>query len=67
MEIENTAAACPKCGSRELGRGRQRGYAVMSPVGKARFGSNIEYLLCTDCGYILESFVSDPQKFKGTL
>ncbi|WJY27515.1 transcription initiation factor TFIIIB [Sporosarcina trichiuri] len=67
MDIGSTDTACPKCGSRELGRGRQRGYAVMSPIGKVRFGSNVEYLLCTDCGYILESYVSSPERFKGTL
>ncbi|GKV69773.1 hypothetical protein NCCP2716_22710 [Sporosarcina sp. NCCP-2716] len=67
MEFNQTPTACPKCGSQELGRGKQNGYAVMSPVSKVRFGSAVEYLLCTDCGYIIESYVKNPEKFKGTL
>ncbi|WP_040285951.1 hypothetical protein [Sporosarcina koreensis] len=67
MDTAHTPDQCPKCGSRELGRGKQNGYAVMTPVSKIRFGSAVEFLLCTDCGFILESYVSNPEKFKGTL
>lgn len=67
MELSMNTVECPKCGSRELGKGKHSGYAVMSPVSKMRFGSTIEYLLCTDCGYIIESYESSPEKFKGTL
>ncbi|MDX5475095.1 MAG: transcription initiation factor TFIIIB [Bacillaceae bacterium] len=58
---------CPKCGGKELGKGKHSGYAVMSPTGKLSFGSNVEYLLCTDCGFIIESYVTNPEKFKGTI
>ncbi|WP_347860934.1 transcription initiation factor TFIIIB [Salimicrobium sp. PL1-032A] len=58
---------CPKCGGTELGKGKHSGYAVMSPVNKKMsMGSDIEYILCTDCGFIIESYVTKPQKFKGT-
>ncbi|SIT88254.1 transcription initiation factor TFIIIB [Edaphobacillus lindanitolerans] len=56
---------CPKCGGTELGKGKQSGYAMMAPVKKMSFGSNIEYILCTECGYIIESYVTKPEKFKG--
>ncbi|UOQ45593.1 transcription initiation factor TFIIIB [Halobacillus salinarum] len=56
---------CPKCGSRELGKGKHSGYAVMVPSEKAlSLGSDIEYILCTDCGLIIESYVKKPEKFK---
>lgn len=61
------ASECPKCGSVELGKGKHRGYAVMSPVNKLSFGSDVGYMLCTDCGYIIEAYVEKPDKFKGTL
>lgn len=50
-----------------IGAGKHSGYAVMSPVNKMSMGSNVEYILCTDCGYIIESYVKKPEKFKGTL
>lgn len=58
---------CPKCGGVELGKGKHHGYAVMHPTNKMSFGSEVEYILCTDCGYIIESYVKKPEKFKGTL
>ncbi|MFJ7667074.1 transcription initiation factor TFIIIB [Lysinibacillus sp. NPDC097195] len=58
---------CPKCGGTELGKGKHSGYAVMVPSNRMSFGSEIEYILCTDCGFILESYVKKPEKFKGTL
>lgn len=67
MESSMNTTECPKCGSRELGKGKHSKYALMSPVSKVSFGSSIEYLLCTDCGYIIESYVNSPEKFKGTL
>ncbi|RHW41575.1 transcription initiation factor TFIIIB [Neobacillus notoginsengisoli] len=57
---------CPKCGGTELGKGKQSGYAVMYPFNKMSFGSNIEYIICTECGYIIESYVKNPEKFKGS-
>ncbi|WP_377889053.1 transcription initiation factor TFIIIB [Alkalihalobacillus sp. R86527] len=58
---------CPKCGGTELGKGKHSGYAVMSPMKKKlSFGSEIEYVLCTDCGFIIESYVKNPEKFKNT-
>ncbi|WP_270182097.1 transcription initiation factor TFIIIB [Alkalihalobacillus sp. CinArs1] len=59
---------CPKCGGTDLGKGKHSGYAVMTPMRrKLSLGSEIEHLLCTDCGFIIESYVKNPEKFKNTL
>ncbi|BCB04148.1 transcription initiation factor TFIIIB [Bacillus sp. KH172YL63] len=66
--MEEQTARCPKCGGTDLGKGMHSGYAVMSPVNKKlSFGSEIEHILCTDCGFIIESYVTKPQKFKDTM
>ncbi|WHY88164.1 transcription initiation factor TFIIIB [Neobacillus novalis] len=67
MTYSTRVTECPKCGGNELGKGKHSGYAAMSPESKMSFGSNIEYIICTDCGFIIESYVSKPAKFKGTL
>ncbi|WP_449536334.1 transcription initiation factor TFIIIB [Ferdinandcohnia sp. Marseille-Q9671] len=61
------ATECPKCGGNELGRGKQSGYAAMYPENKMSLGSEVEYIICTECGLIIESYVRKPEKFKGTL
>ena len=58
---------CPKCGETELGIGKHSGYSAMAPLNKVSFGSNVEYLICTSCGYIIEGYVQKPEKFKGTI
>ncbi|MGO0059872.1 transcription initiation factor TFIIIB [Brevibacillus fluminis] len=59
------AQQCPKCGSRELGKGKQSGYAAVVPQdGFFRIGASIIHVICTECGYIVESYVDKPQKFK---
>jgi ribosomal protein L40E len=67
--MNNSARAkeCPKCGSKELGIGKHSGYAVMAPVNKISMGSNVEYVICTECGFIIEGYVKKPEKFKETL
>jgi hypothetical protein len=62
MKVET----CPKCESSELGKGKQSGYGVMFPLNKMSFGSDIEYLICTSCGFIIEGYVKKPEKFKST-
>lgn len=52
---------------KELGKGKLSGYAVMQPDSKMSFGSNVEYIICTECRFIIESYVKKPEKFKGTL
>lgn len=66
MKTPMKATGCPKCGSTELGYGKQSGYASMSTVNKASFGSAITFVVCTDCGFIIESYVAKPEKFKGS-
>ncbi|MGM0837248.1 MAG: transcription initiation factor TFIIIB [Bacillota bacterium] len=61
------ATECPKCGAKELGVGKHSGYGVMYPKDKMSFGSDIEYVICTECGYIIEGYVKKPNKFKHTL
>lgn len=56
---------CPKCGTTELGKGRHSGYATLTPKGKV-MGSNVEYIICTECGFIIESYVANPKRFKNT-
>jgi len=56
---------CPKCGEKELGKGKRAGYATMTPIGKV-FGSDVEYIICTNCGFIIEGYVNKPERFKGT-
>ncbi|MCM3586620.1 transcription initiation factor TFIIIB [Mesobacillus maritimus] len=67
MKNRNYAKECPKCGGKDIGFGKQSGYATMSTANKMSLGSNIEFVLCTDCGYIIESYVAKPEKFKGTI
>ncbi|WP_243387469.1 transcription initiation factor TFIIIB [Bacillus kexueae] len=58
---------CPKCGSTDLGKGKLSGYSTMTPVNKViSLGSDIEYIICTDCGFIIEGYVTKPEKFKNT-
>lgn len=59
---------CPKCNSLSIGKGKLSGYATIQPLGKVfSMGSAIIADICTDCGYILEMKVSNPEKFKGTM
>lgn len=56
----------PKCGGKELGKGKHSGYGVMYPENKMSLGSDVEYIICTECGFIIESYVKKPEKFKDT-
>ncbi|PAE23831.1 MULTISPECIES: transcription initiation factor TFIIIB [Bacillaceae] len=61
------AEICPKCGSNELGKGKHSGYGGMFPVDKMSLGSDIEYVICTSCGFIIEGYVKKPEKFKNRM
>jgi len=54
---------CPKCGGHEFASGKQTGYGKISPR-PFGFGSAVFHTLCLDCGYILESYVKNPEIFK---
>ncbi|AEI46298.1 hypothetical protein [Paenibacillus mucilaginosus] len=59
--------ACPACGGTELAEGEQAGYSQMGHRGKPlKPGSPIVHVFCTDCGIIIQSYVSQPQRFKRT-
>jgi len=68
MKHTTKVTECPKCGGKELGKGYQHSsYSVMYPSNKLSFGYDVEYIICTECGLIIESYVEKPEKFKGTL
>ncbi len=64
---EKMATECTKCGSNDLGIGKQNGYAALHPINKISLGSEVEYIICIKCGYIIDSYVKKPEKFKGIL
>jgi hypothetical protein len=66
MRDSNEVMQCPKCQGTELGKGKQRGYANITPSGKMGFNSEVVYTICTDCGYIIEGYVTKPRRFKDT-
>ncbi|MBU5465844.1 transcription initiation factor TFIIIB [Virgibacillus sp. MSJ-26] len=59
-------AECPKCGEKELGKGKQTGMGSIIPNGKVSFGVEIDHIICSNCGFIIESYVKKPDKFKDT-
>jgi len=63
----STVTECPKCKCTELGLGKQGGYGNVHPVNKMSIGTEVEHKLCTNCGFIIESYVKNPPKFKNTL
>ena len=68
MDQSTGIKECPKCGGTEFGKGKQRDYAALRhPTKIFSIGSAIMYVLCTDCGFIIESFVEKPERFKRTL
>ena len=66
MNHSTKLTECPKCGGKELGKGKHSGSGSMFPYNKA-FGVDVEHIICTECGFIIESYVKNPKKFKGTL
>lgn len=58
--------ACPKCGEIDLGKGKQTGQGSILPSGKMSFGVEVEHIICSKCGFIIESYVKKPEKFKDT-
>lgn len=63
--MENLIDKCPKCRCTEIGRGRQAGHAIVAPFEKFfGLGSVLIHRICTNCGYVLESYVEKPSRFK---
>ncbi|WP_432360757.1 transcription initiation factor TFIIIB [Sporosarcina sp. UB5] len=58
---------CPKCDSREIGRGKQSGYAGVTPYERMGFNHSLVLLICTDCGWVIGSYVEKPAAFKKTV
>lgn len=65
--MENNKDICPKCGSRETSEGVQCNQGNIFPVQKTvfmGFGSEVLHVFCSECGFIRESYVKNPKKFK---
>lgn len=67
MKHSMKVTECPKCGEKEIGIGKHSGYGEMYPKNKFSLGSEIEYIICTECGFIIEGYVKKPKRFKNTL
>ncbi len=65
--VKFNAKDCPKCGSHEIGRGKQSGYAGVTPYEKMGFNHSLIHLICTDCGWVVGSYVENPKVFKKTV
>ncbi|GGB61710.1 transcription initiation factor TFIIIB [Virgibacillus dakarensis] len=59
----NDDKECTKCVGREFGTGKQAGYAKMNSD-RFNLGSNILHTICTNCGFIVESYAEKPKNFK---
>ncbi|MFP7486241.1 transcription initiation factor TFIIIB [Priestia filamentosa] len=66
MNNSTTAKECPKCESQELEKGQQFGYGGIGVAGKLLVKSAVDHIFCTDCGFVIETYVREPKKFKGT-
>jgi len=57
---------CPKCGSSEISQGKQFAQGKMFPIDNITMigGSNVIADICTNCGYIFETRVEKPEKFR---
>ena len=56
----------PKCGGKELGKGKHSGSESMFPYNKA-LGVGVEHIICSEYGFIIENYVKNTNKFKVTL
>ncbi|WP_155591057.1 transcription initiation factor TFIIIB [Lysinibacillus cavernae] len=66
MEL-NKELVCSQCGGTAIGKGKQSGYSTVTPYKKLGFGSSLVHLICTDCGWVLGSYVEDPHSFIKTI
>lgn len=55
---------CPECGSKEIGKGYQSGYANMIVKGRMFSSSPVEADICSECGLIISFRVRRPKKFR---
>lgn len=66
MKNSTKIAECPKCGGKEVGKGKNSGHGAIYPEGTIILGvgSEVTHIICTDCGYIIETYVTRQDKFK---
>ncbi|MCT4508097.1 MAG: transcription initiation factor TFIIIB [Tepidibacter sp.] len=65
--MEKEKKKCPECGCTEIAGGEFTGYAALKPTNSIIASSLVIAEICTNCGYILNMRVSDPEKFKKSL
>jgi hypothetical protein len=53
---------CPECGSGRIGAGRTNGAPVINLKDALRV-SGIIHEFCLDCGYVVASYVANPEAF----
>lgn len=64
----NNTKVCPQCGGTNIGKGNQTGYASVTLYKRMGFaGHRLVHLICTDCGWVLGSYVENPEAFKKTI
>ncbi|MBP1991843.1 transcription initiation factor TFIIIB [Paenibacillus eucommiae] len=57
---------CPKCKRSDFSKAIQAGYANVRPENAGVFhtGSELVHVFCLNCGFITESYVKKPEKFR---
>lgn len=60
--MHNYTKECPKCSSTDIRKGKQEGYANL--IAGLFKSSKVNVYLCGKCGYIVDEFVEQPEKFK---
>ncbi|WFD09842.1 transcription initiation factor TFIIIB [Tepidibacter hydrothermalis] len=65
--MEKEKKKCPECGCTEIGGGNFIDYTKLKPINAIIASSRVTAEVCTNCGYILNMRVSDPEKFKKSL
>jgi len=69
-----SSAVCPKCGCDKIGIGRPFSMILVAPVNekrlpKAPFAKDYGVeasLVCSNCGYVIEKYVDNPNVFTPT-
>ncbi|WP_099191583.1 transcription initiation factor TFIIIB [Tepidibacter mesophilus] len=63
--MEKQRKECPECGCKEIGQGKLP--TVLRPINAVIASSEVRAEVCTNCGYILNMRVLEPEKFKKSL
>ncbi|MBB4825603.1 hypothetical protein HNO89_002839 [Sporosarcina luteola] len=50
-----------------MGRGMQDGYAKVRPFNRLTFRKALIHFICTECGWVVGSYVENPAPFRKTV